>query len=63
MVDVGAPDQVTGDVAFDGVAGARTDSFPSVDIANGAPTGANAPDTIVVGWSDARNGLGHGNRW
>jgi hypothetical protein len=52
VVDVGAPDEVTGDVAFDGVAGARTDSFPSVDIANGAPTGSGAPDTIAVGWSD-----------
>jgi hypothetical protein len=52
VVDVGAPDQVTGDVAFDGVAGARTDSFPSVDIANGAPSGSGAPDTIAVGWSD-----------
>jgi len=60
VVDVGAPDQVTGDVAFDGVAGARTDSFPSVDIANGAPCdGTSAPNTIVVGWSDARNGLDH----
>jgi hypothetical protein len=52
VVDVGAPDQTTGDVAFDGVAGARTDSFPSVDIANGAPSGSGAPDTIAVGWSD-----------
>jgi hypothetical protein len=56
VVDVGEPDPVSGDFVFDGVAGARTDSFPSVDIAGGAPTGANAPNTIAVVWSDARNG-------
>ena len=58
VTDVGAPDG-EGDVAFDGIGGARTNSFPSVSIANGAPTGAGAPNTIAVGWSDARNGLNH----
>ena len=59
VVDVGEPDPVSGDFVFDGVAGARTDSFPSVDIANGAPSGAGATNTIAVVWSDARDGTGN----
>jgi hypothetical protein len=57
--DVGVFDPVQDDVAFDGVAGARTNSFPSVDLANGAPSGAGAPNTIAVAWDDARAGLNH----
>ncbi|MEA2482179.1 MAG: hypothetical protein QOC55_126 [Thermoleophilaceae bacterium] len=43
---------------IDGVAGSRTDDFPHVSIANGAPSGAGAPDTISVAWNDGGSGLG-----
>jgi hypothetical protein len=43
-------DPNTGRLSFDGLGGARTGTYPSVDIANGAPTGAGASNAIVLSY-------------
>jgi hypothetical protein len=52
IVTTGLRDPESGDLTFDGVAGARDGSFPTVDIANGAPDGLGATDEIVLAWAN-----------
>jgi hypothetical protein len=56
-----AAEPAIGRCVEDGVGGARDDlgPDPSVDIANGAPTGADATNRIVNAWADGRDGLDH----
>jgi hypothetical protein len=52
-------DPVFNECVEDGIAGARSDlvAAPALDIANGAPFGANATNEIVDAWADGRFGL------
>jgi hypothetical protein len=60
VTDCGGLDVVgRGDLTLDGQAGARNSSFPLADVANGAPSGTGAPNTIAAGWCDGRAGLNH----
>jgi hypothetical protein len=55
----GLPDPTILRPVMDGLAGARADlaPAPSVDVANGAPTGADATNELAMAWVDGSQGI------
>lgn len=60
---VGGDDPVLGGPTSDGVAGSQTHRLPSIDIANGAPSGRDATDEIIIAFVDNSAGYDKDNAY